>query len=130
MEAIRSQAQDTTVPLPDVPGACYQAIVRTMQAEEPAQAERIGRGLTTLFTAEILAMAELGVYLVEASDGRGQYYRTTSYTCTCHDARHRGYGCRHSRAIQLMVAASAEADAERQQHEFERRQAMRQQRGA
>lgn len=108
MTATLQVQRNTRVQLPDISAAGLAHIAQTMIGQEPAQAGRIERGLVVLQTAEILETREMGVYLVESCD-RGAYHLATTFSCSCKDAQHRGPGCKHSRALQILHAATAEA---------------------
>ena len=100
------QAQDTTglapVKLPSLPLDEYRGIAERLQAAFPAEAARIGRAVGVLLTSRILETDELGVYLVQCSDGGNLYYRATTLHCTCPDAMRRGVVCKHSHALTLL----------------------------
>lgn len=102
------------VQLPDLHFSAYRAIVAHLQATEPTNRERIGRGLNVLLTAEIFEACRLGEYLVQSCANSGLLYRTTSLHCTCPDhQRHPELTCKHSTAITILHAACAEARFDR-----------------
>jgi hypothetical protein len=113
------QAQDTTRPtpivLPALSLAAYQqlteALVYDLRHVLGAEA-RIRRGAGDLHTRRILATDEVGVYLIESSVS-GQFYRATTFRCTCPDAMQREVQCRHSYALILLHAATDEARYQR-----------------
>ena len=115
MTPLVTQTQDTTQPtpiaLPALSLAHYQrltdALVYDLRHVAGAEA-RIRRGAGDLTTRRTLATDELGVYLVESSVP-GQYYRATTFRCTCPDALQRQVQCRHSYALPLLHAATDEA---------------------
>jgi hypothetical protein len=113
------QAQHTTalapVRVPSLPLDEYQDIVARLQAAFPDESARIGRAVGVLLTSRILETDELGVYLVQCSDGSALYYRTTTLRCTCPDAMKRGVVCKHSHALTVMSVASAVVSYQRAQ---------------
>jgi hypothetical protein len=113
------QTNDTTaiapVRVPSLPLDEYQDIVARLQAAFPDESARIGRAVGVLLTSRILETDELGVYLVQCSDGSALYYRTTTWNCTCPDRMKRGVVCKHSHAITVMSVASAVVSYQRAQ---------------
>jgi hypothetical protein len=111
--------QDTTaiapVRVPSLPLDEYQDIVARLQAAFPAESARIGRAVSVLLSSKILETDELGVYLVQCSEGGPLYYRTTTWSCTCPDRMKRGVVCKHSHALTVMSVASAVVSYQRAQ---------------
>lgn len=116
MLAPSAPPQDTTtapqrIQLPPLPLAAYQRLTDALAYDlrHVAGAEaRIRRGAGDLASRRILTTDELGVYLVESST-LGQFYRATTFRCTCPDAMARQVQCRHSYAILLYMASDNEA---------------------
>jgi hypothetical protein len=120
MLAPSAPTQDTTtapqrVQLPALSLAAYQrltdALAYDLRHVTGAEA-RIRRGAGDLASRRLIPTDELGVYLVESSMP-GQFYRTTTFRCTCPDALQREVQCRHSYALILLHAASDEARYQR-----------------
>jgi hypothetical protein len=113
------QSNDTTQPtpitLPTLSLAAYaqltEALVYDLRHVAGAEA-RVRRGAGDLHTRRILQDSELGVYLIESSVS-GQYYRATTFRCTCPDALQRQVQCRHTYALTLLHAATDEARYQR-----------------
>ena len=116
-------SNDTTaiapVRLPSLPMDEYQDIVARLQAAFPAESARIGRAVGVLLSSRILETDELGVYLVQCSEGGNLYYRTTTWNCTCPDRMKRGVVCKHSHALTVMSVASAVVSYQRSQQLYE-----------
>jgi len=111
--------QDTTpttpITLPALSLAAYQQLTEALVYDlrhVAGAAARIRRGAGDLTTRRILTTDELGVYLVESSVP-GQFYRATTFRCTCPDAMARQVQCRHSYALTLLHAATDEARYQR-----------------
>lgn len=100
-------------------------IARVMIGQEPAAQARIEKGLTLALFGDIRETDEMGVYLVPSECQQGTYYRATSWTCCCADARNRGNGCKHSRGIQIWSMARNEAAMEAHRQAWEQRRAAR-----
>jgi hypothetical protein len=119
MGALVTQAQHSTVlapvRVPSLPLDEYQDIVARMQAAFPDESARIGRAVGVLLSSKILETDELGVYLVQCSEGGNLYYRTTTWNCTCPDRMKRGVVCKHSHALTVMSVASAVVSYQRAQ---------------
>jgi hypothetical protein len=111
--------QDTTVlapvRVPSLPMDEYRDIVARLQAAFPDESARIGRAVGVLLTSKILETDELGVFLVQCSEGGNLYYRTTTWNCTCPDRMRRGVVCKHSHALTVMSVASAVVSYQRAQ---------------
>jgi hypothetical protein len=120
IEAPSPSAQSSTlVVIPDLPLTVYRAIVARCQADCPAERARIARGLDVLMTAEIRETDELGLYLVQSCQDSGLSYAATSWVCGCPDRqRHTEQRCKHSWALTILHAASAEAAYERAQTRY------------
>jgi hypothetical protein len=116
-------SNDTTaiapVRVPSLPLDEYQDIIARMQAAFPDESARIGRAVGVLLSSKILETEEMGVYLVQCSEGGNLYYRATTLRCTCPDAMKRGVVCKHSHALTVMSVASAVVSYQRSQQLYE-----------
>jgi uncharacterized Zn finger protein len=111
--ALDQKRSTERVLMPCLSGPSWDAMVSEIQEDNKPEALIIERAATeVMLRRDILDTDECGKYLVQSSDNPREFYRTSTWECSCPDATHRQRRCKHMWAINLLHTATARARRE------------------